>query len=563
MLAPVLTFKIQSDHSLVMLRDRCRHVGELFGLETLQRTRLTTAVSEVGRNALQYAGGALVHFLVGESRRPGCRAVLIRVVDKGPGIPLSVWTAGALTPGRPTGGLHGSARLVDDFWIETAEGKGANVCLEMHLRKDAAYFTTAGIQARVDDLVRRKPQSPREELEQQNREMLHTLEELRQRQIELEQADRRKDEFVAMLAHELRNPLSAIAMTASLLRSNAHPTAQEIEQYGGAIGRQTAQLTKLVNDLLDVSRISRGKVRLDREVVAVQRLVREALEMTQAALDGRRQTVAVSLPEPPAFVDADPVRMKQVLSNLLHNAGRYSPQGSKIEVMVRHDAGRVQIAIRDKGIGIDADMLPKVFDLFTQAANGLSREGSGLGIGLTIVERIVLDHGGTVSASSPGLGAGSEFVVTLDAVAAPLRVAEPTAVVARPSPSARVLVVDDNADAAEALRQLLEWSGYECMAAGDGLVAIDAARTHAPHLALVDIGLPLLDGFGVATELRRLFGSAMTLVAMSGYSSPEIQGRAKLAGFDAFLVKPIDLAVVLDQLQSLAGQSGPERQPAA
>jgi signal transduction histidine kinase/ActR/RegA family two-component response regulator len=552
MLAPVLTFKIQSDHSLVTLRDRCRQVGELFGLELLQRTRLTTAVSEVGRNALQHADGAIVHFLVGASRRPGSQAVLIRVVDKGPGIAASVWAGGALTAGRTGGGLQGSQRLVDDFWIETSAGKGTSVSLEMHLRREAAHLTTAAIQERVDELVRRKPKSPREELEQQNREMLHTLEELRQRQVELEEADRRKNEFVAMLAHELRNPLSAIAMTVEVLRLNKRPTPQEIAQYGGLIARQTNQLTKLINDLMDVSRISRGQVRLDREVISVDRLLTEAVEMTRASLDAKAHIVTVTLPADPVFVDVDLVRMKQVISNLVHNAARYSPHRGSIDVGVRREGERVSIAVKDDGIGIDGEMLPKVFDLFAQASNGLSREGSGLGVGLTIVQRLVVDHGGTVTASSRGLGTGSEFVVTLDTVPVPSPEAEPVLAATPPQLRTRVLVVDDNEDSAESLCTLLLMSGYECIAVGDGLAGIAAAREHAPQFALVDIGLPLMDGFGVADELRRLFGSRITLVAMSGYSSQDIQGRAMEAGFDDFLVKPVDLSTLARRLETVA-----------
>ena len=290
MLVPVLTVKLQSDHSLVMLRDRCRQVAELFGLEGLQRTRLTTAVSEIGRNALQYAGGATVTFQVGDApTRPGVQAVCVQVADKGPGVPASVWFGGEIAADRADGGLRGSQRLVDGFMLTSAPaGQGTSVTLEMHLSRDATPLTLNAINQRVDELVRRRPQSAREELEQQNREMLQTLEELRARQVELEQADLRKNEFVAMLAHELRNPLSAISMTVALLGMKKTVSQDEIKKYGAAIGRQTAQLTRLVNDLMDISRLSRGKVELEREVVDVATVVAQAVEMTRAFIDAKQ-----------------------------------------------------------------------------------------------------------------------------------------------------------------------------------------------------------------------------------------------------------------------------------
>ncbi|HEX2542901.1 MAG TPA: ATP-binding protein [Caldimonas sp.] len=550
MLAPVLTVSLQSDHSLVMLRDRCRQVGELFGLETLQRTRLTTAVSEIGRNALQHAGGAVVHFLVGDASRPAVQAVLVRVTDKGAGIATSVWRDGALVPGLQTRGLHGSQRLVDGFWIETAAGKGTSVFLEMHLRREAAYMSTQSIQDRVDELIRRKPRSPREELEHQNREMLHTLEELRQRQVELEQADTRKNEFVAMLAHELRNPLGAITMTLAVLRLKKDVGPEELQKYGNAIGRQASQLTKLVNDLMDVSRVSRGKVQLEREVVEVDVLVAQAIEMTRAFLDAKNQRLTLSSTPGKVHVDVDVVRMKQVLSNLIHNSARYSPEGGLVEVNVTSSGPAVSIAVKDYGIGIESDMLPRVFDLFAQGANGLARQGTGLGIGLTIVQRLVLDHGGTVTASSAGPAQGSEFVVTLATAPAPAPVAEPQAAAAHAASSLRVLLADDNEDAAAAVREMLELSGYACVVASDGVAAVQAATMHPPDIAIVDIGLPLLDGFGVVEALRRLRGEGLPIIAISGYSSPQIRARAERAGFSDYFVKPIDLPLLLERLRS-------------
>ena len=549
MLAAVLTVSLQSDHSLVVLRDRCRQVGELFGLETLQRTRLTTAVSEIGRNALQHAGGAVVHFLVGDASRPATQAVLVRVTDKGAGIAASVWRDGALAPGQGRRGLEGSQRLVDAFWIETAAGQGTSVFLEMHLRREATFLTVKTIQERVDELIRRKPRSPREELEHQNREMLHTLEELRQRQVELEQADTRKNEFVAMLAHELRNPLAAITLTLAVLRLRKDVSPQDLEKYGDTIGRQASQLTKLVNDLMDVSRVSRGKVHLEREIVEVDVLVAQSIEMTRAFLDAKNQRLTFSSPPGKVHVDVDVVRMKQVLSNLIHNSARYSPQGGPIEVNVTSTGAAVSIAVKDYGIGIESDMLPRVFDLFAQGANGLAREGTGLGVGLTIVQRLVLDHGGQVTASSAGAGLGSEFVVTLATVPAPVPVVAPPAAPLRLAASLRVLLADDNEDAAAAIREMLGLSGYDCEVASDGVAAVSAATAHPPDVAIIDIGLPRLDGFGVVAALRSLRGQRMPIIAISGYSSADIQARAEAAGFSDYFVKPINLPLLMERLR--------------
>jgi signal transduction histidine kinase len=549
----VLTVKIQSHQNLVMLRHRCRQVSELFGLEALQRTRLTTAVSEIGRNALQYAGTATVSFLVGDSAtQPGAQSVLIRVADKGPGLPGPIWVDGEIGALHRTGGLHGSQRLVDAFWIETQPGKGATVSMEMLLRT-SQRLAAADISQRMDGLFRRQPQDPHEELEQQNRDMLHTLDELRQRKNDLELADQRKNEFVAMLAHELRNPLAAISMSVEVMRRKKNLSMADVERYRDTIGRQATQLTKLVNDLMDVSRVSRGKVELERAVVGVGSLVFEAIEMTRAFVDAKKHQLIVPALDDVAWVDVDLVRMKQVISNLVHNAARYTPEGGRIEVAITSADTVVQISVKDNGVGIDALMLPKIFDLFTQAPNSLAREDVGLGIGLTIVQRMAADHGGTVSAHSAGLGRGSEFILTLPTVAPPaVAVAAPPGAAPAPevaAPRRRLLLVDDNADALQAMAELCRLRGHDCAVAADGLQGLAVAIDRQPEVVIIDIGLPGLDGFGLAAELRRLHARNMVLIAMSGYSAPDIRLRAEQVGFDDFLVKPIDISALLDRLQ--------------
>lgn len=559
----VLTVKIQGDQSLVALRHRCRQVSEQFGLEALQRTRLTTAVSEIGRNALQYAGGATVSFLVGDSSaHPGAQGLLIRVADKGPGVPASIWADGRINAGHRAGGLHGSYRLVDTFAIEVRPGEGSTVSMEMLLPRSAPRLAAADIGQRIGELFRRQPQNPQEELEQQNRDMLYALDELRQRKNDLELADQRKNEFVAMLAHELRNPLAAISMSVEVMRRKKNLSMAEVEKYRDTIGRQATQLTKLVNDLMDVSRVSRGKVELERSVVDVGSLVFEAIEMTRAFVDAKQHRLVVPPPGELTWVDVDLVRMKQVISNLVHNAARYTPPGGLIEIGITAADALVHISVRDNGIGIDAQMLPKIFELFTQAPNSLAREDVGLGIGLTIVQRMAADHGGTVSAHSPGLGCGSEFVLSLPTVAPPATVPAVTPASA-PAPEIaatqrRLLLVDDNADALRAMAELCQLYGYVCTVASDGPEGLAAAIAQRPEIAIIDIGLPGLDGFGVAEALRQRFGADIRLIAMSGYSAPETRLRAAQAGFNDFLVKPIDFPGLLKQLQKpLIGADAP------
>lgn len=557
----ILTVKIQTDQSLVILRHRCRQVSELFGLEPLQRTRLTTAVSEIGRNALQYAGTASVSFLFGDSSVvSGAQSVQVRVTDKGPGVPSSIWDDGKIRTSHTVGGLHGSQRLVDGFAIETKPGEGAKVSLEMLLTRSARRLSVAEVSQRIDELFRRQPQNPHEELEQQNRDMLHTLDELRQRKNDLELADQRKNEFVAMLAHELRNPLAAISLSVEVMRRKKNLTLADVEKHRETIGRQATQLTKLVNDLMDVSRVSRGKVELECAVVGVGSLVFEAIEMTRAFVDVRKHRLQVPSLDDVAWVNVDLVRMKQVISNLIHNAARYTPEGGLIDISIRPEKGVVHITVKDNGVGIDAEMLPKIFDLFAQATNSLAREDVGLGIGLTIVQRMAADHGGTVSAHSAGLGCGSEFVLTLPSVepppelsVAPL-ISEPAAEIAG---TRWVLLVDDNIDALRAMAELCELQGYVCTQASDGLQGLAAARAKVHEIAIVDIGLPGLDGFGLARELRRLYGPSLTLIAISGYSAEDTRQLAAQAGFDDFLVKPIDMQALLQSLQHVPARSHP------
>ena len=368
---------------------------------------------------------------------------------------------------------------------------------------------------------------------------------------ELREANRQKDDFLAMLAHELRNPLSPITTAAQLLQ-RGQMDAPGIARASAIIARQAEHMTALVNDLLDVSRVTRGQVTMAQEAVAVEPLVHEAVEQVRPMLDSCHHELFIDI-EPGLYVLGDRTRLIQVLSNILNNAAKYTAARGRIVLSVRTDGGDVRIAVRDNGQGIDLPVLPYIFDLFTQAERTPDRSQGGLGLGLTLVKSLVLLHGGRVDALSDGLGEGSEFVVYLPLLA-PV-VAMPAAVLAVPAPDApglRVLVVDDNVDAAEMLATLLEMNGYTVSVEFDGASALATALREPPDVALLDIGLPDMDGHELARRLRAQPQTAdAVLVALTGYGQAEDQQRAHEAGFDHHMVKPADLDRLLTLLASI------------
>ena len=355
--------------------------------------------------------------------------------------------------------------------------------------------------------------------------------------------DRRKDEFLAMLSHELRNPLAPISNALLLLRlqKNEDPIQQ---QARGVIERQVAQLKHLIDDLLEVSRISTGRVHLRQERVALGGIVERAVESAQALIAQHRHELTVSLPPQPIWLHADAARLEQVVVNILTNAAKYTDDGGRIAMSLRQEGDAAVLRVRDTGVGISAELLPHIFDLFTQGERSLDRSQGGLGIGLCLVQRLVELHGGTVSAKSV-LGQGSEFVVRLPAVpnaTAPARSLSGFGVVA-PETRCRVLVVDDNVDAAQVMAAVLELSGHEVGVAFDGPSGLQAAIDQRPDVILLDIGLPGLSGIEVAEVVRRQPTlERVVLVAMTGYGQESDRKRSREAGFDHHLTKPADFA---------------------
>ena len=373
------------------------------------------------------------------------------------------------------------------------------------------------------------------------------------RRAEAELANRAKDEFLAMLGHELRNPLAPIVSALQLMKLRA---GGAVERERTIVERQVTHMVRLVDDLLDISRVTRGSIQLVREPVEIAEVVAKAIEMTSPLLEQRRHDVVVSV-VPGLRVEGDASRLAQVVSNLINNAAKYSHVGGRVWIEAHRDGeDEIVVRVRDSGIGIDADTLPRVFELFAQAPQALDRAQGGLGIGLAIVRRLVELHGGSVSARSDGPGRGSEFVVRLPALQRAASDASQTGPSPAPAPErerVRILVVDDNADSRSCLVDALEMFGYEAIEAADGASALARATETLPSVALLDIGLPEMDGYELAGRLRALDGlDGIKLVAFTGYGLAADRARALAAGFDEHLVKPASLKIIQSVIDRLA-----------
>jgi CheY-like chemotaxis protein/two-component sensor histidine kinase len=367
----------------------------------------------------------------------------------------------------------------------------------------------------------------------------------------LEKGERQTSEFLAMLAHELRNPLAPISNALQLLA--ARPAADATEQWvREVLQRQTAHLTRLVEDLLDVSRIRRSAISLDKRTLDVRGVLRSAADGSMQWMLARGHALSVEVPEQALRVEADETRLAQIVQNLLHNAARYTPHGGRISLSARREGAQVLICVKDNGIGMDAERLESAFDLFKQAQQPLHRPPGGLGVGLTLVHRLVHMHGGTVQARSAGPGQGSEFIVRLPATDAGAAAAAPQSTPAL-IPPRRVLVIDDNNDAANALRLLLENDGHEVRVAHDGVSGLALAREYKPEYLLLDIGLPRLSGYEIAASVRGDPGLRQTtIVAITGYGQAHDRARTTALGFDHHLTKPVEFSALQELFRAKA-----------
>ena len=404
------------------------------------------------------------------------------------------------------------------------------------------------------------------ELYRQRQQIAEQRDELKTQSEALQAADRRKDEFLATLAHELRNPLAPLRHGLDILRKT--PESAEAGEIREMMDRQLVHLVRLIDDLLDVSRVSRGKIELRKQTIAAADVIRSALETSRPLIDSNKNSLTVEMPEDPIWLDADLTRLAQVVGNLLNNAAKYTPEGGSIALSLRRDGNDALIAVADTGIGIPVEMQAEVFQLFAQVEHHLDRAQGGLGIGLALVEQLVVLHGGAVAAHSAGEGKGSVFTVRLPVAADPVepraetKQAPPPAVPPRPL---KVLVVDDNEAVAQAVGWMLEAIGHDYKLVHDGREALPAAQEFRPDAILLDIGLPGMDGYAVCRAIRgdqTLKGIA--IIAQTGWGQDRDRALASEAGFDRHLVKPVALDELERVLHDVAKAQAPSlKSPAA
>jgi signal transduction histidine kinase len=387
------------------------------------------------------------------------------------------------------------------------------------------------------------------ELYQQRHQIAAQRDELKAYAEALTEADRRKDEFLATLAHELRNPLSPIRNGLDILR--ASPSAPNAEEIRDMMDRQLSHLVRLVDDLLDVSRVSQGKVELRKGQIALSELLKTAVEASDPLISAGRHELILDLPDAEVWLDADLTRLSQVVSNLLNNAAKYTPEGGRIVLSTRRDRDEVLISVSDNGIGIPSDMLPRIFDLFTQVRDNLDRSRGGLGIGLALVKQLVEMHGGAIAAESAGPGKGSSFRLRLpveEAAPAPSAAVEPPSPISRQDARLKVLVVDDNLDVAQTVGWMIEAIGHEYRLVHEGKLAVQTAQEYRPDAILLDINMPGMDGYAVCRALREqtLFDDTV-IIAQTGWGQTQARTDAGESRFDHHLVKPVNM----DRLEQL------------
>ena len=606
----VINLGISSERDMVAVRQRAREVGAGLGFGAQDQVRIATAVSELARTAFAYAWGGNVEFAL--DHLGSGASLLIHIKSTGGDLREG---AGARStdvyPSNDTAGagatlaaaLTSARRLMDDCFLEQASGRARIITLRKEL--PTSSVVTAAVLAALADQALMPLASSFSEVSLQNKELLDTLAELRTKQDDLlllteeleatnrgvvalyaeieekaeklRQADIYKDEFLATLAHELRNPLAPIRNAVEVMRRTdqadhaAHERAQKI------ISRQVDHLARLVDDLLDVARISKGKVTLQPAALSVGSFIQTAVETIGPFIDSRGHQLSVVLPADEIRVLGDPVRLAQIVGNLLNNAAKYTTRGGRILLQAqRTEAGRLRVMVQDNGIGLSAERIRSAFTMFSQGDTAPDRAQDGLGIGLPLVRQLVELHGGTIWVESAGTGHGSSFIMELpildqatepadplaaksaDSAATAARNAVPAGAVmagdATPPTSMRILLVDDNADSVAMTAMLLETLGHVTFTADDGPSAVVLASRHLPDLILLDIGLPGADGYEVARLLRQQPALRATrLIAVTGYGTAEDKKKALQAGFDHHLVKPVEVDVLIALISALSG----------
>ena len=432
------------------------------------------------------------------------------------------------------------------------------VFAELHRTSRALAVANRSLVAEVSE--RRRAEARLSELnETLDRRVTERTNALQASDAQLREANRRKDEFLATLAHELRNPLAPVRNAVQVLRLEGAATPR-VQWASEMIERQVQAMSRLIDDLMDVSRINQGRIELRRQRVELATVLQDAVDTSRPLIDELGHELAVTLPPQDLPLDADPTRLAQAFMNLLNNAAKYMDSGGRIEVSVRREGDDVLVAVIDSGIGIAPDRLDSVFEMFSQVETALERSRGGLGIGLSLTQRLIEMHGGSVMARSRGLGHGSEFLVRLPLALAPVEkpAIDPhphlPAVSAAPTgPELRILVADDNKDAADTLATLLQMLGHAVLQVADGEAAARAAADFNPQVVLLDIGMPKLNGYEACRQIREQpGGAAMTVVAVTGWGQADDRRRSRDAGFDHHLVKPVDPGELVELIAAVA-----------
>ena len=453
--------------------------------------------------------------------------------------------------------LRGKVSVLVELYTQRKALQAANVEL-MRANLELAAANTTLRSERTRDL-----EAANEALAKTNGILQAEILERQRLQDALVAADKRKDEFLAIMAHELRNPLAPILNAVRLMQIHSIDDP-EIVRCRDMIERQTEHLSHLVEDLLDMSRITQDKIVLHRETLLLDSIVERAIETTRPLIDGRRHSLSVTMPQEPVAVIGDATRLSQIIGNLLNNAAKFTEVGGELSVSVtceEDEAGRsiAVLSVRDSGVGIAPQVLPHVFDLFSQAQPALDRHHSGLGIGLALVRRLVDLHGGTVAAASEGPGKGSTFFVRLPICADASYPVPPRSRLSLPSRSStrNILIADDNVDSAESLAMLLRTLGHDVVTAHDGMGAMALAGSSRPEVMLLDLGMPDVDGCSVARWVRQQeWGRSVLIVAVTGWGSEKTRERTRNAGFDAHFVKPIEVSQLLDLITRRGNSAG-------
>ena len=436
--------------------------------------------------------------------------------------------------------------VILDYLEQALEGAlGTRCVLAINLALDEAIAASVSMYVASRDAYQRQLEEERAERDRQIQEHL------RNRAETLREVDRRKNEFLATLGHEMRNPLAPLGHAVRLLEfhDTQDPTLLKIRDI---LKRQVQHLSRLADDLLDISRIAQGKIELRKQPVSLAAIMEQAIEISAPHLKARHHQLNVTLPPATLQLDADPERLTQIVVNLLNNAAKYTEPGGRVDIEARREEDFAVVLVRDNGMGIPPEMLPHVFEMFTQGEWSAECSQGGIGIGLALVRRLIELHGGTITARSDGIAQGTEFVVRLPALLSEattrcggVQYDDDQLGLLPKSPRRRILVVDDNVDAASSLSMLLSLDGHDVQAAYDGQSALRLAEEFRPAVVLLDIGLPRMDGYQVARRLRELPDmQSVLLVALTGYGQEDARRRSHEAGFDAHLVKPLDLAAL-------------------